>query len=91
MILDREEAGEKEIETSLLERNMDWLPPVCTQTGGGTYNPGMCPDQESNSQSFGIWENAPTNQTNWPGLVLVNFMCQLDRTHEVLRHWVQHY
>ena len=45
--LEREEG--KERGTSMWERNIVWLPnPVCTPTGDGTCNPGLCPDQESN-------------------------------------------
>ena len=35
---------------------------------------GMCPDQESNPQPFGIQDNAPTNWTNWPGLIPFIFL-----------------
>ena len=37
------------------------LPPVHTPTRDRTHSLGMCPDQESNPQPFGVWENAPTN------------------------------
>ena len=37
----REREGEK-------EKNVNWLPPVCTLTRDLTCNLGMCPDQESN-------------------------------------------
>ena len=35
-------------ETSVCERNIDWLPLACALTRDQTHNPGMCPDQESN-------------------------------------------
>ena len=50
LILQREEAIERKTETSLWERNIDQLPPVCTPTGDQTHNLGMCPDQGSDPQ-----------------------------------------
>ena len=41
--------------------------------GDWTRNLGMCPDQESNPQPFGVWDDAPTNLATWPGLIL--FFC----------------
>ena len=43
MILEREEGGERrererERKASVLERNTDLLPPICTPTGDGTCN-----------------------------------------------------
>ena len=43
------------------ERNIDWLPVACALAGDQTYNPGMCPDQELNLQSFILWDDAPSN------------------------------
>ena len=43
------------------ERNIDWLSPIYAPTRDLTYNPSMCPDQESNLQPFGVQGNAPTN------------------------------
>ena len=31
--------------------------------GDQPHNLGMCPDWESNLQSFGVWDDSPTNQT----------------------------
>ena len=53
LILDREEGGEREE-----ERERDRLHPVYTLTGDQTRNLGMCPDQESNPQPFGAWDDA---------------------------------
>ena len=58
-----ERGGEKEREREehrCSEKNMDQLPLVCTLTGGKTCNLGMCPDQESNPQSFSLGDNVPT-------------------------------
>ena len=43
------------------ERNIDWLLPTHATTGDWTHNLGMCPDQESNPQHFGVQDDAPTN------------------------------
>ena len=56
----------RERETSMWERNINWLPPVYTLTRDRTHNLGVCPDQELNPQPFGVWEDAPTNWATWP-------------------------
>ena len=43
-------------------KNISWLPPIYALMGDRTCNPGMCPDQELNTQPFGVWDDAPTNQ-----------------------------
>ena len=48
------------------ERNIGWLLPVCTLTGDGTCSLGMCPDQESNLQLLGVWNDAATIRATWP-------------------------
>ena len=68
LILERE-GGERRESNREKERgrNIDvrkkhhWLPPVLTQTGDGTYDLGICPNQESNPQLFGVRDNASTN------------------------------
>ena len=55
------------------ERNIDQSPPIHTQTGDGTCNLGMGPDQGSKPQHFGIWGNAPTNWATRPGLMIFFF------------------
>ena len=42
-----------------------------TPTGDQTGNPDMCPDWESNLQTFGVNDNVPTNGATWPGLVIL--------------------
>ena len=51
---ERETEGEKGREISMSERNINWLPPVCTPTGDQTHNLGMCPDWGLNLQPFGV-------------------------------------
>ena len=58
---EREREREREKETSMWKRNINRLPPVWAPTGDWTWNPGMCPDQESNLWPFGSWGNAPSN------------------------------
>ena len=57
----REKKGERHTETSMWERNIDWLPPIHVPTGDWTgdqkCNLGICPEQESNPKPFGIWDN----------------------------------
>ena len=65
--------GEKE-----RERNINWLPLVHALTGGRTYNPGMCPDRESNWRPLGLWNNARltephTGQGPRPIFFITNF------------------
>ena len=57
-----EERGE---ETSMWERNIDWLLPVCALTKDWTHDPGMWADQESNLQPrYVLWPGIkPT--TSW--------------------------
>lgn len=39
---------------------MDWSPPACTPSRERIRNPGMCPNWESNPQTFGVLDDAPT-------------------------------
>lgn len=50
------------------KRNIDWLPPICTLTSGGTGNLDICPNRESNPRPFGIQGDSPTNGATWLGL-----------------------
>ena len=43
------------------ERNIDQLPPICAPARDQTRNLGMCSDQESNLQPFGVWDDTPAN------------------------------
>ena len=58
---------ERERETWMWERNINRLPAISGPTRDGTQNLGVCPDQESNLQPFGIWDTAPTNWAARPG------------------------
>ena len=49
------------------ERNIDWLPFTCTQTGGQTHNPGTHPDQESNPQTFSLQDDTQPAEPHQPG------------------------
>ena len=63
LILERKEGGERNIDMS----NMDQLSPVCIPARDRTHNLGMCPDQGSNPQPFGVQNDAPTIRASWPG------------------------
>ena len=52
------------------EKNINWLSLVCTLTMDQTCNLGTCPDQESNLQILGVWDNTPTNWASQPGLIV---------------------
>ena len=51
------------------KRNISWLPPIGTPTRDWTRNQGKCPDQEWNQQTFGAWNDTPTNWATWPGKI----------------------
>ena len=57
----------RERETLMWERNIDWLPSVCTLTRAQNPSLGMCSDWDSNLQHFSVHDNAPT-EPHWPGL-----------------------
>ena len=57
---ERGRGREREKETSMWERNIDWLPPGCAPAGDGTR-------QGSNPQSFAERDGAANNQAIWPG------------------------
>ena len=65
-------------------RNINWLPPMCTPTRDQTRNWGMCPDRESNLQTFGVQDDAPTNWATLPGLFY--FLLFHERGHPCLIH-----
>ena len=62
MFIDFRERG-----TLKWERNIHQFPPVCAPMGDQIHNLGMCPDRESNPQTFGVQDNASTNWATWPG------------------------
>ena len=61
-----EREREKEREISTWERNSYWLPSVRAPNRDGAHNLGMCLDQESNPQHFGVQDDAPTKQPGCP-------------------------
>ena len=65
--------GAREREPVMWERNIDWLPPIRAPTRDWTWNLGMCPDQESNPQPFGVQDDTPTNRATQPGLQKEHF------------------
>ena len=49
-------------------REKDWSAASCTAPSGDwTLSLDMCPDQESNPQPFGVWDDAPANWVTWSG------------------------
>ena len=70
LILQREEWREREREISMWERNIDQLSPIWDQTRDPTCDLSLCPDQESNPQSYGM-DGTPTNPATWPGLIII--------------------
>ena len=61
------EEGEGERQTLTWERNIDHLLPVSTPTRDRTRPLGMCPDQGTNLQPSGVWDNAPIIWATRPG------------------------
>ena len=61
MFIDFSQRGkEREREASMGKRNVDQLPPIHVPIGNGTRNLGVCPDQESNLQTFVVQDDAST-------------------------------
>ena len=48
------ERRKRETQTSMWERNTDWLLLVCSLTGDWTHNQGICSDWESNQWPFSL-------------------------------------
>ena len=46
----------------MYEINIDWLPLAHPPADDLAHNPGMCPDQESNQQPFGLQDDAQTTE-----------------------------
>ena len=59
---------ERERETLMWDRNIDWLPSICTPNRDWTHNLGMCSDRGPNLQTFGVWDDTPTNLVTQSGL-----------------------
>ena len=43
------------------KRNINQLPPICPLTGDRNSKLGMYPEQGLNLQTFGPWDDTPTN------------------------------
>ena len=54
-------------ETSMWERNIDWLALVHALIGHQTFNPGMCPNWESNLLPFMLWNDAQPMEPHQSG------------------------
>ena len=79
LLLEKEGKGKRKgkRETSMRERSIDRLPPICSPTGctawpksgigDQTHNLGMCPDWESNLQPFGYGKMLQPTEPHWPG------------------------
>ena len=74
LFLDRGEGREKE-----KERNIDQLPLTHTPNRGLAYNPGMCPDWESNWWPFSLQDDAQPTEPNQPGQFTVAFNSQTNK------------
>lgn len=59
LTLEKEKGGEREKNPCETETSLDCL--SYTPPGDQTPNLGICPHWESNSQPFGLQDNAPTN------------------------------
>ena len=56
----RERERQRQRNTDVREEHQ-WLSPIHAPTRDRIHKLGMCPEQESNSQPFGVWDDAPTN------------------------------
>ena len=61
MLIDFGREGRQRGEKHRHERNINWLCLLGDLTRGWTHSQGVCPDQESDPQAFGVWDNAPAN------------------------------
>ena len=66
----RRREKERERKTSMWERNIDWLPPICTLTRDWTRHLGLhlCLAQESNFQPLGVPATLQPTEPHWPEL-----------------------
>ena len=70
---EREKRRKRERERDIIVRNINWFLPIRSPTRDQTCNLGMCPDWESNPQTFGVWDDAPTNWATWPRYLSLSF------------------
>ena len=68
--------GRERRETSMWERNTDWLPLAHIPTEDWARNLDMCPDWEPNPKPCGVWEDTPTNWATQTGENLYNVINQ---------------
>ena len=62
LILERGKVrGGRGRETLMWERDIHQVPLAHALNGNWTWNPAMCPDQESNLWLFSLWNDAPAN------------------------------
>ena len=73
LLLHEGEGREKE-----RERNIHvWLPLACPPPGNLVFNPGMCPDWESNRWPFGSHAGTQSTEPHQPWWILNNFKFQI--------------
>ena len=66
---ERGREGERGVRrTAVWERNVNWLPLVCTLTRNQTRNPRMCPDWELNQLPFTLRDDAQATEPHQSGL-----------------------
>ena len=65
------------------ERNINWLPLICSLTGDWTRNLGMYPDWEWNPLRFGLLDDSPTN---WATLARADSPFLNERRESVSQH-----
>ena len=87
LFLERREGREKERERQI---NV-WLPLMCLPTGNLACQPGMCPDWDSNQQTFGSKAGTQLTEPHQPGLcyffqVTTNCLDDLNNSLENVQH-----
>lgn len=75
---------EKDRQTSMSERNIDWLPAIHAPTRDHTSNVGRCPDREPSPQPFGVREIL--QPTEPPGQRTICFQWILGSFHNIQPH-----
>ena len=57
---ERGRGREKRDRNNVLERNIDWLPPIHAPSEDPTHKPGICPERELSLPPVGAQDGAPT-------------------------------
>ena len=71
----REKGREGERERNINVQEELRLVASCTPpTGDLARNPGMCPDQKSDQQPFGLWDDAQPTEPHQSGLTVYSLM-----------------